>query len=67
VCLLGVDSGYVRAPYRTLVWQRLVGDLRPRHLGEMTRMIGFDDLPDVFDSFLQGKAHGRVVVEVAGS
>lgn len=66
-CLLGIDSGYVGAPYRTLVWQRLVSDLRPRHLSEMTRKIGFDDLPDVFDSFLKGKAHGRVVVEVAGA
>lgn len=66
-CLLGIDSGYVGAPYRTLVWQRLVSDLRPRNLSEMTRTIGFDDLPDVFDSFLKGKAHGRIVVEVAGA
>jgi len=66
-CLLGVDSGYIREPYRSLVWQRLVGDLRPRHLTEMTRTIGFDELPAVFAGFLEGKAHGRVVVEVAGA
>jgi len=66
-CLLGIDSGYIRAPYRSLVWQRLVSDLRPRHLSEMARTISFEELPDVFDSFLKGKAHGRVVVEVAGA
>ena len=67
VCLLGIDSGYIGPAYRTLVWQRLVSDLRPRHLGKMTRTIGFDELPDVFDIFLKGQARGRVVVEVAGA
>ena len=66
VCLLGIDSVNADVRYRDLVWQRLVGDLWPRHLGEMTRTIRFDDLPDVFDSFLKGNAHGRVVVELAG-
>src|SRR5574343_699574 len=32
VSLRGVDSGYIREPYRQDVWQRLVGDLRPPHL-----------------------------------
>ena len=66
VSLLGIDSGYIGEPYRSRVWSRLVSDLRPRHLLEMTRRIRFDELPATFDSFLQGKARGRVVVEVAG-
>lgn len=66
-CLLGVDSGYIGEPYRSAVWQRLANDLRPRHLLEITRTIGFDDLPDVFDDFLKGRARGRVVVEIAGA
>jgi NADPH:quinone reductase-like Zn-dependent oxidoreductase len=65
-CLLGIDSGYIGEPYRTGVWQRLASDLRPRHLLEMTRTISFDELPEVFDDFLKGRAHGRVVVEIAG-
>lgn len=65
--LLGVDSGYIGEPYRSGVWQRLAGDLRPRHLHEMTRTIGFDDLPDVFDDFIKGRAHGRIVVDIAGA
>jgi NADPH-dependent curcumin reductase CurA len=33
----------------------------------MTRTIAFDELPAVFAGFLEGKAHGRVVVELAGA
>ena len=66
VSLLGVDSGYLGEPCRSTLWRRLAGDLRPPHLLEMTRTIGFDELPGVFDGYLRGQAHGRVVVEVAG-
>jgi acrylyl-CoA reductase (NADPH) len=66
VSLLGIDSGYIGEPYRNTIWQRLAGDLRPPHLSEMTRRIGFDDLPGAFDTFLKGRSHGRVVVELAG-
>jgi putative YhdH/YhfP family quinone oxidoreductase len=65
--LLGIDSGYIGEPYRTGVWQRLANDLRPQHLLEMTRTIGFEDLPEVFDGFLKGRARGRIVVEIAGT
>lgn len=65
VSLLGIDSGYVGEPYRHRVWQRLATDMRPRHLPELTRTINLDELPDVFDSFLQGAAHGRIVVAVS--
>jgi acrylyl-CoA reductase (NADPH) len=66
-CLLGIDSGYIGEPYRSGVWQRLASDLRPQHLQAMTRCIAFDELPGVFDDFLKGRAHGRVVVNVGGA
>ncbi|MCB1931020.1 MAG: oxidoreductase [Candidatus Accumulibacter sp.] len=66
-CLLGIDSGYIGEPYRSGVWQRLASDLRPQHLQAMTRSIAFDELPNVFDDFIKGRAHGRVVVELAGA
>jgi acrylyl-CoA reductase (NADPH) len=66
-CLLGIDSGYIGEPYRSGVWQRLAGDLRPQHLHEMTRTIRFDELSGVFDDFIRGRAHGRVVVDIAGA
>lgn len=63
-CLLGIDSGYCPMPLRRKVWERLATDMRPRHLGAMARTIPFDALPGVFESFLQGQAHGRVVVDI---
>lgn len=64
--LLGIDSGYCAMPLRRRVWERLAGDLRPPHLSELTRTVGFDAIPGLFDAFLQGKARGRVVVDIAG-
>lgn len=66
VSLLGIDSGYIREPYRRGVWQRLATDLRPPHLASMARRIALDDLPATFTEFVAGKARGRVVVEIAG-
>lgn len=66
VSLLGIDSGYIREPYRCGVWQRLATDLRPPHLASMTRRVAFDALPALFDDYVGGKAKGRVVVEIAG-
>ena len=66
VSLLGVDSGYIREPYRSGVWQRLADDLRPPHLAAMSRRIAFADLPAAFDDYIAGRAKGRVVVEIAG-
>ena len=66
VSLLGIDSGYIREPYRSGVWQRLASDLRPPHLENMARRIAFDDLPTAFEAFVAGRAKGRAVVEIAG-
>jgi len=65
VNVLGIDSGGVREPVRSRIWERLAGDLRPRGLPEMTRPIAFDDLPGVFDAYSKGKARGRFVAAVA--
>ena len=67
VSLLGIDSGYIREPYRSGVWQRLAGDLRPPHLGSMSREIAFADLPGIFPEYIAGRAKGRVVVAVGGA
>jgi putative YhdH/YhfP family quinone oxidoreductase len=66
VSLLGIDSGYIREPYRRDVWQRLATDLRPPHLESMSRKIAFEELPATFTEYVAGRAKGRVVVELAG-
>ena len=65
VSLLGVDSVNCPMPQRRRVWERLAGDLKPKHLAAMTRTIPFDDLPKVFDDFLKARIRGRVVVDMA--
>jgi len=52
VSLLGVDSGYMGFPTRQRVWDRLAGDLKPRHLAEVTRTIDLAQLPQAFDAFV---------------
>ena len=65
VSLLGIDSGYFGFPLRAQVWERLAGDLRPRHLEDMTRVIAFDDLPSAFDAYIAGQVKGRTVVGIS--
>ena len=64
--LLGIDSGYTAMPLRRKVWERLAADMRPAHLAGMTRTVKLSDLPPVFDEFIKGQAHGRVVVDCTG-
>ncbi|MGB7542405.1 MAG: oxidoreductase [Burkholderiales bacterium] len=65
VSLLGIDSGYTPMPLRQEVWRRLATDMRPAHLKELARTIPFEQLPQVFDSFIKGAAKGRIVVDMA--
>ncbi|HLT25775.1 MAG TPA: acryloyl-CoA reductase [Zeimonas sp.] len=65
VSLLGVDSAYMGFPTRQRVWERLAGDLKPRHLHEMTRTIDLEALPTAFDDHVQGRVKGRTVVRIA--
>ena len=65
VSLLGVDSVNCAMPQRRKVWERLAGDLKPKHLAAMTRTIPFESLPTVFDDFLNARIRGRVVVDLA--
>jgi putative YhdH/YhfP family quinone oxidoreductase len=65
VSLLGVDSVNCPMPQRQAVWQRLATDMRPRHLAQFTRTIPFDDLPKVFNDFIEARVRGRIVVDMA--
>jgi NADPH2:quinone reductase len=66
VSLLGINSVYTPRAMRLQVWQRLAGDLKPRHLDSIvTRTIDFDALPTAFDPYLKGAVVGRTVVRIA--
>jgi acrylyl-CoA reductase (NADPH) len=66
VSLVGIDSVNAAMPIRSRVWQRLGGDLKPRHLNEMATMVEFSELPAVFDRVLKAQVRGRTVVKIAG-
>lgn len=62
VRLIGVNANSPM-PLRNRIWQRLAGDLRPRHLDRIARRIKLDDLPGVFDDLIAAKVTGRMVVD----
>jgi NADPH2:quinone reductase len=65
VCLLGINSVDTPRDLRLQVWQRIGGDLRPRHLDVISgRTIEFDELPDAFQAYIDGTVTGRTVVKI---
>ena len=65
VCLLGINSVETPRVLRQAVWNRIGGDLRPQHLDTIaTETVAFDDLPQSFQRFVDGKVTGRVVVTI---
>jgi NADPH2:quinone reductase len=67
VSLLGINSVLCSSSLRQSVWDRLGNDLKPRHLDKIvTRTVGFDELPRVFDDYIKGTNTGRTVVTIGG-
>ena len=65
VCLLGINSVDTPRHLRLQVWERIGGDLHPRHLDEISgRTIEFDELPDAFQAYIDGTVTGRTVVKI---
>jgi NADPH2:quinone reductase len=65
VSLLGVASANCPMPRRLRIWNRLTGDLQPRHLDRV--VAGEVDLPAlaaVFDAVLSGRHRGRYLVKL---
>jgi NADPH2:quinone reductase len=67
VNILGIKSAATLREVRLKVWERIAGDLKPRHLDQIvTRTIGFDELPSAFDVYLKGDVTGRTLVKIGG-
>ncbi|MFQ6006997.1 MAG: oxidoreductase [Woeseia sp.] len=65
VCLLGINSVDTPRHLRLVVWKRIGGELRPRHLDRISgRTIGFDELPGAFQAYIDGTVTGRTVVRI---
>ena len=66
VCLLGINSVDTPRNLRLQVWERIGGDLQPRHLDVIgSRTIEFDELPDAFQAYIDGKVTGRTLVKIS--
>jgi NADPH2:quinone reductase len=66
VSLLGINSVMCDPEVRRTTWERLGGDLKPRHLDRIvSRTIDFDELPAAFDDYVKGAVTGRTVVKIA--
>ena len=65
VNLLGINSSATQRAERLEVWQRVSGDLAPRHLERIaSRMISFAELPGAFQAYMDGSVVGRTVVKI---
>jgi len=65
VCLLGINSVDTPRDLRLAVWNRIGADLKPQHLDTIGhRTIGFDELPDAFQAYIDGTVTGRTVVRI---
>jgi len=64
VSLLGIDSVNCPMPRRAEVWRRLGTDLKPEKVIGQAREIAFEELPGVFEEFLQARIKGRVIVRI---
>ena len=64
--LLGINSVFCPYELKNKIWQRLVSDLQPQHLDKIvTNVIPFEQLPEMFEAYIQGKVTGRTVVNIA--
>jgi NADPH2:quinone reductase len=66
VNLLGINSVATPRPVRLDVWHRIATDLRPAALDRIAcREVNFDELPQQFDDYIQGRVTGRTIVQIA--
>jgi len=66
VSLLGIDSVQMPIGPRRALWERLGGDLKPRHLADVTHDVDVKDVVAVIDKVRAGTYSGRAAVRVTG-
>jgi len=65
VSLIGIDSPLCPYEIREQIWPKLAGEWKPRNLDLIrNRIVGLNDLNDIFGGMLEGGSLGRVVVEL---
>ncbi|WP_186578551.1 NADPH:quinone oxidoreductase family protein [Aquibacillus kalidii] len=68
VNLLGIDSVYCPMEERQAVWNRIAGDMKPNGFMEkMATEIKLDELPIALKTIFEGRAQGRMIVNLINS
>lgn len=65
VNLLGVDSVEISLEEKQSVWHKLSGPWACHHTEASARAIGKADLGEALDAFLEGRSHGKIVLDHA--
>jgi len=66
VSILGVTSANCPAPKRRDAWTQIFENIQPEDLDTIvTQIIDLENVPDAFQSFLDGQASGRTLVRIA--
>ncbi len=63
VRLIGVDSVEISLSKKEEVWKKLAKEWKPDNLEEITKEISLEQLPEVLDDILNGKAKGRFILK----
>ena len=64
VRLIGINANSPMA-LRKIVWGKLAGEYRPRHLDKIAEVIEFDALPDAMERMRARQTRGRMVIRMA--
>lgn len=62
VTLAGIDSVQLGIERRREIWAQLGGELKPRHLAELSRTVALRDVPALAADMIRSGVGGRVVV-----
>ena len=63
--LLGINSTYCPVALREKVWSRLTVDLKPAALDIIAgHTVSFEEMPDFFEDYIQGRITGRTIVKI---
>jgi acrylyl-CoA reductase (NADPH) len=66
VALLGIDTVTTPIARRRELWQRMTGDLAPRGLEAIRRVVALTDVEAALDEIARGGVRGRYVVDTTG-
>ncbi|MFN9927954.1 MAG: zinc-binding dehydrogenase, partial [Phenylobacterium sp.] len=64
--LIGIN-GNSPMDLRRIVWDKLAGAYRPRHLEQIADVVTFDQVPDVMERMRDRRTRGRAVVRMTGA